>query len=332
MKPAPRLIPLFAALLTLSLAAPALAQEVLIKPAPAPEAPPVAEATPAPEATQSTPVSPPPTQPAVKLDPWGNPLPTCDNIPPTLYGDSWITGHVDEGLVFRVQVSNMEFAHCWKDLEIDVTGLPRGAEFKYYKDLRYGEVIWTPGDRDTGAHTFTARVRAQGFEWFTARYDIQVSDEWETFFMPGIQYVVHMPANSKRFGTLHGVSVEYLLAAWIHRNDNRGPSHGRVYVDIDLLQSTEGLDPALAYHLGLQLSMERNPKRNFAIPFFGAESGGVYQGDVGNVFQVTPLAGLHLWSDRNLFINVVGGYLFPFSDLEELRGWRVRAGLNVSFW
>ena len=48
--------------------------------------------------------------------------------------------------------------------------------------------------------------------------------------------------------------------------------------------------------------------------------------------QINPLGGINLFANRNIFLSVAVGYMVPLSRLEQLRGPRVRAGLNFSFW
>jgi hypothetical protein len=145
-----------------------------------------------------------------------------------------------------------------------------------------------------------------------------------------------VPEDRDEFGVIQGVSIQYLVAGWIHRNENRGPSHGRFYIDIDLVRSSESSNLGIIYSMGLTLSFERNPKRQFLIPYFGVELGGIYQkpedGEKIHAAQVNPLGGISIWASQNFFFNVTAGYMVPFSHMEQLRGLRVKAGMNVSFW
>jgi hypothetical protein len=48
--------------------------------------------------------------------------------------------------------------------------------------------------------------------------------------------------------------------------------------------------------------------------------------------MTTPFAGAHLYAARNVYVTVTGGYVFPGRDVDELGGWRVRAGVNAVLW
>ncbi|MFZ5469731.1 MAG: hypothetical protein ACOZIN_09865 [Myxococcota bacterium] len=64
----------------------------------------------------------------------------------------------------------------------------------------------------------------------TEDWRIEVVEEWESRLLPGLGYSTMFPVDSETFGVLHGPSLELALVAWIHRNENRGPSHGRLCV------------------------------------------------------------------------------------------------------
>src|SRR5262245_29462045 len=156
---------------------------------------------------------------------------------------------------------------------------------------------------------------------------------WETFLMPGAQYSLYLPSARGAYGSFHGFSFELLLGAWIHQNDNRGPSHGRVYLNTDLLWSTaDGVGKLLTYTLGVDLSFERNARREFLIPYYGLDLGGLYIGSIGHVFAINPFVGLHALGTRNVFVNLTAGYLFPTERLDDLAGWRFKVGVDFSLW
>ena len=162
---------------------------------------------------------------------------------------------------------------------------------------------------------------------------LRVQEEWESWFLPGLQYVGYFPAASDRVGHFNGAAFELVIGSWVHQTEARGPSHGRVYLDLALLQpDRSGAERAYAYALGLDLSIERNPWRRWLIPIFGLEVGGFHQRELGSFFMTTPFVGAHLYSSRNVFVTVTGGYVFPGRDIDQLGGWRVRAGVNAVLW
>ena len=303
-----------------------------------------AQETPAAGIPDAAPAVPKPAPPTPTPDPETE----CRGQTPSFGGPGRLPGidvraQAGERLRQAIEPVNLHCLRYWSGFEMEVRDLPARAAFRFHPEQGVGELTYAPEHGDLGRHQATVRVRVARGGWQETSLNIEVVDEWETFFMPGVEYSAHFPHNDRDFGTLHGVAIQYLIGGWVHRNDQRGPSHGRVYVDIDLLKSTVASELGVAYALGLTLSFERNPRRRFLLPYFGFETGGLYETKrraeetAGpdrqlHVFQVTPLAGLHLFASQSVFVNVSAGYVVPFWNVEDLRGLRVKAGINVALW
>lgn len=212
--------------------------------------------------------------------------------------------------------------------DIIITFEPMNSNVTVYDDEKY--VIWE--DPTAGKHEIKITAKTPYYSQ-TITKAIYVEEEWNSAFIPGLSYTNYLPYDSKSFGTFQGISVEYLIFAGIHRNDNRGPSHVRVYNRYDLMSSSiDTVSEAFIYSLGLNLSFERNPKRNFLVPYFGIEVGGLYQKNMGNIFNFTAVGGIWLYTSQNIFVNLAGGYLYPIEKIEVYRGFRGTLGLNLSLW
>jgi hypothetical protein len=156
---------------------------------------------------------------------------------------------------------------------------------------------------------------------------------FETWFMPGLAYTYYQPKSTDSIGYFSGLTVEYLIYAKVEQNDGRGPSHVRWYSKLNILKSSKSdINSMFMYTLGLDLSLEKNPKRSYLIPYFGLEFGGMSQKQFGSTIQFTPTLGIHLLAKKNIFINVHGGYVYPVSNFETLQGWFGQAGLNFALW
>ena len=156
---------------------------------------------------------------------------------------------------------------------------------------------------------------------------------FESWFMPGIAYSYYQPKGMDSIGHFSGLVVEYLIYAVVEDNDRDGPSHVRWYVKINMLQSSKAnIQNLFAYSVGLDLSLEKNPKRNWLIPYFGLEFGGLSAKKLGTKVQFTPIFGLHILSRKNLFINAQGGYIYPIKEFDVYQGWIAQAGLNFALW
>lgn len=246
------------------------------------------------------------------------------------------------GQEIRFSINSYGTNYTWK-----VTGLPRGADFD-------GDTLtfkWKPKSWDVGTTYMTFHV-TDGKDTASKTIKFKIKEEWESFFLPGVGYSVLFPQNNSDLGVLHGISLNYVFFSWIHRNEKRGPSHGRLYFKLDILNTTKKTaddpnnlaDDMLYWAFGVDLSFERNPKRPFLIPWFGLEIGGSYSTrkiideetnlpkEVGGIFHMTPTFGVHLYTDRNLFVSLTGAYTFAIGDHENLSGWKVTLGLNYSMW
>lgn len=213
--------------------------------------------------------------------------------------------------------------------------LPEGAELD-----PSGVLSWRPLEEQLGDH----RVRVTAFDGTvkaTGDFVVLVeppprekreADNWESYFLPGAGYALYAPRANDDLGVFHGVSLEVLIGAWIHRNDNRGPSHGRVYVNVEILDSTDHLPVLFVYGMGFSLSLERNPRRTWLIPTYGVDVGGLIQDDIGAKFQSTPYLGLHFYSNRNVFLTGRGGYRLVPTELERLGGWHASFMADFSIW
>lgn len=179
--------------------------------------------------------------------------------------------------------------------------------------------------------------------WFKGKYYspeeyeiVKAEDEkvnFETYFMPGIGYTYFQPKAIDSVGTFSGLTVEYLIYAKVEQNNNPGPSHVRWYAKLNILTSDkENINSMFMYTIGLDLSLEKNPKRSFLIPYFGLEFGGLSQKQFGSTVQFTPTLGIHLLSKKNLFINVHGGYIYPISNFDMLQGWVAQVAINFALW
>ncbi len=156
---------------------------------------------------------------------------------------------------------------------------------------------------------------------------------YKTWFMPGLSYTYFKPEESEYLGNFSGLTIEYLIFAKVGQNDNHGPSHVRVYSKLNILKSSiEKINSMFMYSVGLDLSLEKNPKRSFLVPYFGIEFGGMSQNQYVSTIQLTPTFGVHVLSKKNIYINIQGGYVYPVKNFEMLQGWIGQAGVNFALW
>ena len=149
-------------------------------------------------------------------------------------------------------------------LTYSLSGLPKGAKAEASEGSV--QVSWSPTADDLGVYKVIATV-SDGKTKTERIIKIVVEDEHESYFMPGLGYSLWVPGDVKTYGVFQGVTIEFLGVRWVHQNDKRGPSHGRLYLDFDVLFSTNNtVDPAFMPLLGFDLSIEKNPARAISHP------------------------------------------------------------------
>ncbi len=213
-------------------------------------------------------------------------------------------------------------------LTFTVSGMPAGATLEQPPDGGgAATVVWpTPV---AGALTLDVRV-TDGVSTDSATIKVIVEEEWNSGFLPGAGYTGYAPAEG---GYLQGPRLEIVFFSWIHRNDNRGPSHGRIALDLDLLFPKQGKSvfmPTLAF----DLSFERNPQRRFLIPTFGFATGAILPSGRSGAASVTPTVGLHLYASPNVFVRAEAGYLLPLRPaiFDDYRGARGALVVDFTMW
>jgi|GEM_PF-1538272 len=263
-----------------------------------------------------------------------------NDLPPVWLNHSGATeANVGESYVYEPEARSPE----GRQITYRVVKKPEGAQVEWHlhtyhlcddpertliQELR-PRIIWTPTTSQHGAETMQV-VATDGNLSTLHTHSLEVRDDWHGFFLPGISYSFYLPRGADQ-GLYHGPAFELVLGGWINKNEDHGPSHGRVYASIGYLESTAGTD-AVSAALGFSLSVERNPTRSFLIPYFGLETGGIFRQNAVSVAQFTPSLGIYIWSGRNVFLNVSGGYLFPTARIDDLLGYTARASLNLALW
>ncbi len=253
------------------------------------------------------------------------------NRPPTI-GSLWFEVPASQPANWFIEALDPE----GEPLNFSAEGLPKGATLNEHT----GHVVFSPTVNQVGEYPIVVHV-SDGQKVTTQRGTIAVrpaqrtpsqSDGWTSFLLPGVGYSMYAPRDPAST-VFHGLNLELVVAAWIHRNDNRGPSHGRIYINTELLNAT-GLNIPLmfAYSAGLSLSFERNPQRNWLIPHYGFEVGGIVHQPTGAFFQTTPYAGVHLFSSPNVFLGARLGYRLVPSRIADLAGLHFGIVADISIW
>jgi len=153
----------------------------------------------------------------------------------------------------------------------------------------------------------------------------------EIYLMPGLQGVVYAPVASAATPYV-GAGVHLAPLQWSHNSDDFGPSQGSVFVQASLLRSESSSSTMSLFEGGTTLSFERNSSRGFMIPYFGATVGALHHAELPDAGYGFPMLGLHAIYNPHVMIDLEGGYVFPFSDLDTLRGPRGDMVARFSMW
>jgi hypothetical protein len=155
----------------------------------------------------------------------------------------------------------------------------------------------------------------------------------ESYFVPGGGFGMYMPKGLDTSGYYSGVIIEYLFYNGINQVDRWGPSHTRFYGKLQIMNgSSRELKSIFCYNLGVDFSVERNPRRNVLIPYFGLEMGGISGRTYGTNFAFYPLAGIRFLAFKRLNLGASALYAYPIKDFDVFRGWLAQATLNFSLW
>jgi hypothetical protein len=154
----------------------------------------------------------------------------------------------------------------------------------------------------------------------------------DAYLMPGLVGLVYWPSGSGQSSWL-GAGVQIVPFLWSHNTEKFGPGQGKVLFDVGVLGSDDdAAGKMLMYRGGLQLSLERNASRIFAIPFFGFFFGGMNERSMEHQSFVETTLGMHALYLKNAIVTFEMGYLFPFDQVDELAGWRATVAVNVTMW
>jgi hypothetical protein len=128
-----------------------------------------------------------------------------------------------------------------------------------------------------------------------------------------------------------GGGVRLVLYGWSDNNERPGPGQGAIFTQFSMLGRSGSDDHLYLMRAGATLSFERNAARRWLIPYYGVAAGAMHE-DRGTHGLVEATVGAYLLHSRHLVVAVDGGYLLPFSQIEELGGFHVQLSLTAIPW
>ncbi|MBI3133791.1 MAG: hypothetical protein HYZ14_03865 [Bacteroidetes bacterium] len=158
--------------------------------------------------------------------------------------------------------------------------------------------------------------------------------EWDDYFMPGVGYKMYVPKNTTDLGVYHGVMTEFVIYARAKglKSSSTGPARIKTYGNLSIMSSTQSEAKDIFYcNMGLNLSLEGKTDRKFLIPYFGLETGGLFQRDFSTM-QFSPVVGFQLVSTKKILWNVQGGYQYTTKKFDEYSGYTFSSTFNILLW
>ena len=149
--------------------------------------------------------------------------------------------------------------------------------------------------------------------------------------VPSAAGVVYVPDDA--MGPWYGGGVQLVLFTWSDNSERFGPGQGKFFFDLALLASAEEeAGRMFMFRGGANLSFERNASRSWLIPYFGFSFGALQEKTIERRAFGEGLLGIHALYTPRFTIDIEGGYLFPFSDVDLLAGFRSQLTVSFSLW
>ena len=134
-------------------------------------------------------------------------------------------------------------------------------------------------------------------------------------------------------GPWYGGGIEAVLLAWSDNSQAFGPSQGRIRFDVGALGSSKmDTSTMVMYRGGAQVSIERNASRQWLIPYFDVDLGGLWTSQTGSRAFVDGGVGVYVLHRRGTIVDLEVDGLLPFREPQQLGGARVQLAVSYSLW
>ncbi|MDI1235244.1 MAG: hypothetical protein PSX81_13260 [bacterium] len=163
-------------------------------------------------------------------------------------------------------------------------------------------------------------------------YGYYKKKNWENYFMPGLTYNQMTPVMKDSFGVFSGFTPKFVFYSKYNRNA-KGPSYLNVYGRVGILKSNKkSIGKILVYSIGANFSFENKITRNYLVPYFGLEIGGINQNALGASLFGMPQLGVYLYTTKKIQAYINGGYVYALNHTYEYESYNLSAGINFLLW
>lgn len=159
------------------------------------------------------------------------------------------------------------------------------------------------------------------------------SESWDSWFMPGGGYRTYFQKGQNPSQPYHGYMVDFVIYA----DGNvatymKTPARMKFYSNLSILSSSRAeASDIFMLGVGANCAFEANISRKFLIPYFGAEVGGIFEKNFSSM-QITPVAGVQIYSNQKIIWSLQGGYLYSLKQFNDYSGYNISSSVNFLLW
>lgn len=151
---------------------------------------------------------------------------------------------------------------------------------------------------------------------------------WSAVLLPTAYGGVYAPHAGPTF---YGGGVEAIWLAWSDNSAAFGPSQGRIRSTIGIYRGADA-GTLVMWRTGAQVGFERNASRDFLIPYFATDLGGLTSDGTGRRWFVDAGLGLYLLHRRGVILDLEVTGVIPFRQVDQLGGATGRLALSFALW
>ncbi len=162
--------------------------------------------------------------------------------------------------------------------------------------------------------------------------DRSVCKYWSALLTPGVFGLAYIPGDGA-LGPWYGGGARLSLYTWSDNAVAFGPSQGKFFLDVGLLGSSADDAGTMAlFRGGFHLSVEGNASRSWLIPYYGGNLGRFSERSLEVNWFAEAVLGVHVLFQQNVRIDVEGGYVLPFSEIDVMKGFMAQLSASVMLW
>jgi hypothetical protein len=161
---------------------------------------------------------------------------------------------------------------------------------------------------------------------------VEVCRYSSALLMPSAFAALYAPRGDG-LGTFTGGGLEVVLFTWSDSSESFGPGQGKLHLDVALLRSSEDAPGLMTqFSGGVTLAFERNASRSWLIPTYAVAGGALRERNLATRGFVDGGLGVYLYYSRRLIVDARATYLIPWSDPDELAGFRAKLAVSAALW